>query len=307
MSEHSSNGLYRRENAFSSSSTRDRDPEGGGRSKRRWGWGWQRRYHDGYESQYSRKKIVWGIVLFAATLFMLWVIKQVFKEAMSKPAILDTLYNKPQQPEKVKGESKGETLCRSLACKIFGRPFVKMRPDFLRNQVTDKNLELDIFNEELRVAIEFNGEQHYKYIPFFHKNYEAFMNQRYRDEIKKMLCKQHGIHLIEISYEMQPMDIETKIKLEAYRLGLLVPQTSTDTTGIQLVNPPQPPPPPPQTLIVTPVAPSVGTAQTPVAQTPQASTPTPTPTDTPKPTPAPRKRRNTKKKVTFVDDNPTQE
>ncbi len=153
---------------------------------------------------------------------LLYLVKQIFREHMNQPAILDQFFKKPASPEKVKGESKGETLCREAARKVFGKDFVKIRPDFLKNQVTGHNLELDIYNEELRVAIEFNGQQHYKYVPFFHKNYEHFLNQKYRDEIKKMLCKQHNIHLIEIPYDMQPTEIESLIRLEAIKLGLLV-------------------------------------------------------------------------------------
>lgn len=133
--------------------------------------------------------------------------------------MLNHFFEKPAKPPKVKGESKGETLCREAAEKIFKKKFVKVRPDFLKNNVTGMNLELDIYNEELKLAIEFNGQQHYKYVPFFHKNYEHFLNQKYRDEIKKMLCKQNNIHLIEISYELAPTDIETTIKLEAIKLG----------------------------------------------------------------------------------------
>ena len=164
-----------------------------------------------------------GIVL---AFFLVWICKHIFKEAMSKPAVLESFFNKPDQLEKVKGESKGETLCRDIARRVFGKEFIKIRPNFLKNAVTGANLELDIYNEELKLGIEFNGEQHYKYIPFFHKNYEAFLNQRYRDEIKKMLCKQNGIHLIEIRFDVTPQNIETIIRLEAAKLGFVNQNTS---------------------------------------------------------------------------------
>ena len=47
------------------------------------------------------------------------------------------------------------------------------------------NLELDCFNKELRIGLEYNGVQHYKYVPYFHKNKEAFLNQKYRDDMKE--------------------------------------------------------------------------------------------------------------------------
>lgn len=98
-------------------------------------------------------------------------------------------------------ESKGETECRRVMEMIFKVPFRKKRPDFLRNDVTGgNNLELDCYSEELKLAVEYNGAQHYKFIPFFHKNNEAFLNQKYRDELKRRMCKDNGIKLIEVPY-----------------------------------------------------------------------------------------------------------
>lgn len=183
------------------------------------------RYNDKYSSFLkgwsTQQKAMFFLFggIFLLFLFI-YIVKNIFRECLSKPAVLTKFFEKPQQPAKVKGESKGETLCRAAAEKVFKKKFVKVRPDFLKNNVTGMNLELDIYNEELKVAIEYNGQQHYKYVPFFHKNYEHFLNQKYRDEIKKMLCKQQGIHLIEISYETSPTDIESIIKLEAVKLGV---------------------------------------------------------------------------------------
>ena len=167
----------------------------------------------------AKRKMFWMIGGSLLFFFFLWVIRNIWREKFDRPAILDNYFKKMPTPEKVKGESKGETVCRQVAEKVFKKPFNKVRPDFLRNNVTGHNLELDIYNEELKIAIEYNGKQHYDYVPFFHKNYEHFMNQKYRDEIKKMICKQHNIHLIEVSYEVSLDDIETFIRLEARKLG----------------------------------------------------------------------------------------
>ncbi len=116
-------------------------------------------------------------------------------------------------------ESKGERASRAAAERIFGKPFTKIRPDFLRNDVTHHNLELDVYNEELQLAIEYSGRQHYEFVPFFHKNYEAFLNQKYRDEMKKTKCKENGVKLIEIPYTVKLEDIESFIRIEAKKLG----------------------------------------------------------------------------------------
>ena len=122
------------------------------------------------------------------------------------------------------GESKGETECRRVLQNIFKKPFSKARPDFLRNEVTGNNfnLELDCFNEELRLAVEYNGIQHYKYTPYFHKSYEHFLNQKYRDYMKRTMCKEAGITLIEVPYTVKIQDIYKFLRLELVKNGYAV-------------------------------------------------------------------------------------
>ena len=129
--------------------------------------------------------------------------------------VKESVQDQSQEPK----ESKGERASHVAAERIFSKPFIKVRPDFLRNVVTNHNLELDVYNEELKLAIEYSGRQHYEFVPFFHKNYEAFLNQKYRDEMKKNKCKEQGIHLIEIPYTVKIEDIESFIRIESKKLG----------------------------------------------------------------------------------------
>lgn len=119
------------------------------------------------------------------------------------------------------GESKGEQECRRVLQHLFRRPFIKARPDFLRNEVTGNNfnLELDCFNPDLKLAVEYNGVQHYKYTPYFHKNNEQFLNQKYRDFMKRTLCKDAGIQLIEVPYTVKNDKIYNFLKLELIKRG----------------------------------------------------------------------------------------
>ena len=50
--------------------------------------------------------------------------------------------------------SRGERKCKRIIQKIFRKPFTKIRPDFLKNPETNRNLELDLYNEELKIAVE---------------------------------------------------------------------------------------------------------------------------------------------------------
>lgn len=128
--------------------------------------------------------------------------------------------NTTEYMEHTDKDSKLEIQAKFILENIFKRPFVKIRPTFLQNDVTGKNLEIDLFNEELKLGVEINGNQHYKFTPFFHKNKDAFLNQRYRDEMKKEKCKKEGITLIEVPYRvgekgLKPFLVE-KLRLEGF-------------------------------------------------------------------------------------------
>ena len=120
-------------------------------------------------------------------------------------------------------ESKGEIECKRVLEFLFDQPFNKIRPYFLNNKVTggDFNLEIDCYNEELNLGVEYNGKMHYDYIPFFHKNYEAFLNQKYRDELKKRMCKDEGLILIEVPYTVKLENIESFLIKELKKYGYL--------------------------------------------------------------------------------------
>lgn len=116
-----------------------------------------------------------------------------------------------------KGESRGEAECRRVAEEYTGLPFPKCRPDFLRNEITGgHNLELDCFNADLKIGIEYNGEQHYRYIPYFHKTKDTFYNTKYRDDIKKRLCNENGVRLIVVPYTVE--DIKSYLRMELQKL-----------------------------------------------------------------------------------------
>lgn len=126
------------------------------------------------------------------------------------------------QPRK-KRDSKGEIECRNVLQSIFKKPFSKARPNFLQNPVTGGvfNLELDCYCPELNLAVEYNGIQHYKYVPYFHKNKEAFYNQKYRDDMKRRICRENNVNLIEVPYSIEVSLIRNYLINELRKIGYI--------------------------------------------------------------------------------------
>lgn len=68
--------------------------------------------------------------------------------------------------------------------------------------VAGTKLSLDFYNANKKVAVEVQGKQHTKYVPFFHgKNKINYINQLKRDQDKLKFCELNDIQLIEIYEE----------------------------------------------------------------------------------------------------------
>ncbi|MEJ2252169.1 MAG: hypothetical protein P8Y70_11860, partial [Candidatus Lokiarchaeota archaeon] len=101
--------------------------------------------------------------------------------------------------------SKGENICRWYFEKIFKKTFPTTQLSDLFDDYNGR-LHLDGYAEILinrviyKVAFEFNGQQHYEFPNFFHKSLEEFKAQVQNDKIKKQLCKDANMILIEVPY-----------------------------------------------------------------------------------------------------------
>jgi very-short-patch-repair endonuclease len=114
---------------------------------------------------------------------------------------------KSEMDEYQKKQSIGEKICQKIIEEIYpNNKFQKIRPNWLKNTDTNKNMELDIYCNELKIAIEYNGKQHYEYIEYFHRNENNFNKQCERDKLKNELCIKNGIKLITIPYTLNSYD-----------------------------------------------------------------------------------------------------
>jgi hypothetical protein len=95
-------------------------------------------------------------------------------------------------------QGRNERFCRAFFEIIFERKFPKVRPKWLISS-RGHRMELDGYCEELRLAFEYQGRQHYEYKHHFYKD-SSFDQRKKDDERKRTICKENGIVLIEVPY-----------------------------------------------------------------------------------------------------------
>jgi very-short-patch-repair endonuclease len=122
------------------------------------------------------------------------------------------------KPKKRSIFGKNEEKCRDILQELFKKPFPSCRPSFLRNPITGKNLELDCYNEELKLALEYDGIQHYTNSKFFYKTNNDFHNQVRRDHFKTNRLKELGIDLIRVPYYIKTYDLKRYIQEQCRKL-----------------------------------------------------------------------------------------
>lgn len=103
-----------------------------------------------------------------------------------------------------KGKGISEEICRQCIEFIFKEAFPSDWSVVKVNNDTKNNLQLDGYNKELKIAFEYQGEQHYYYKYMIAKNsiekYKKFKKQKERDLFKEQFCKNKGIKLIQVKY-----------------------------------------------------------------------------------------------------------
>jgi len=118
--------------------------------------------------------------------------------------------------------SQMEEKCRIILEKIYHKPFPSARPNFLKNPATGHNLELDCYNKDLKIALEYDGSQHSQYNPYFHrKGPQEFIYQTKKDDYKSLIVKQYGITLVRVPHWVPERDLEIFIRNKLREAGRL--------------------------------------------------------------------------------------
>ena len=122
----------------------------------------------------------------------------------------------------------GEEYCRFVLEYFFDVKFKKIRPQWLKTK-NNTLLELDGYNEELKIAFEYNGLQHYENVPFFFKTEEEFKKRQEDDEYKMKVCGKEKVNLIVIPYDVHQNDIPRYIYNKCKDLNIKVSKDKLET------------------------------------------------------------------------------
>lgn len=112
-----------------------------------------------------------------------------------------------------------ERHCQEILTDLLGKSFKKVR--MIPWPGGPGLLELDLYNEDLKLALEYQGIQHYKYFPLFHKTEEEFALVQERDAFKKQWCLDNSITLFEVPYNIKFNDRREYISALLNKMGLL--------------------------------------------------------------------------------------
>ncbi len=104
-----------------------------------------------------------------------------------------------------------ERQCRTALEQIFGVPFPKAHPEWLRCAEYSRPLELDGYAEPLGIAFEYHGAQHYRVIPRLSGTQAKLEAIQCKDQLRRELCAVQGVILIEVP-EFGTSDLELRAK-----------------------------------------------------------------------------------------------
>lgn len=145
------------------------------------------------------------------------------------------LFKKPKRKKRV---NKHEEKCRLIFQNIFRAPFRSIRPDWLKNPVTKRNLELDGFNGDIEtpvgkgLAFEYDGKQHSEHSPHFHNSVDDFKYQVKKDTYKDLKCKEKGILLVRIPHFVDYDDLDRYITEKLKKMGVFPGQHRPISRGL---------------------------------------------------------------------------
>jgi very-short-patch-repair endonuclease len=92
--------------------------------------------------------------------------------------------------------SSGEELVAHLLKEAF--PFMRVKEQYFIKYLGHK-LYFDFYLPSYKLAIEIQGQQHYKFIQFFHGNKQGWQSHKKRDALKQEWALETGTIILELN------------------------------------------------------------------------------------------------------------
>ena len=115
--------------------------------------------------------------------------------------------------------SKSEELVRVVMEQIFGHEFKRVRPSWLKNDL-NVPMELDGYSQDLKIAFEYQGRQHYETM-FFLVDQDLKRIQK-NDKLKAKICKDRGVSLFIFTHEQNYRKFPQIAFEQAQKFGISV-------------------------------------------------------------------------------------
>ena len=111
----------------------------------------------------------------------------------------------------------GEEITRNIFNILFKDTFIKIRPTYL------KGYEYDGYSDKFKIAFEYDGIQHYKFIKHFHKTKTEFKRKCEIDVVKNKLSIKNKIILFRIPYFIKFEKLKEYILTLCKEKNIIVP------------------------------------------------------------------------------------
>jgi len=116
------------------------------------------------------------------------------------------------------GKGLSERLCRSILEHLYQASFPRVRPKWLLS-AAGAPMELDAYNEQLALAMEYQGIQHYKPVLKFKLDSCRVAEVQERDRLKESICASRNVTLLQIPYTIAHDNLEEFIRKELQQRG----------------------------------------------------------------------------------------
>lgn len=113
--------------------------------------------------------------------------------------------------------SKAEAACIGILKSLTGLDFPTVYTDWLFWK--GHALELDGYNDEAKLALEFSGPQHTKWNPRA-ESYETYYERIVRDLVKVKMCKKNGVNLIVVDMSLPRVHWRDYLASRLYDIGM---------------------------------------------------------------------------------------